>query len=177
MVSQSKARVPRPSAEKSPAAAPALPTLTQETGAGAFLTFRRKLKNAGFDVRVRAEREGVPSELVVTVMKEMGSTSGEFQRMVGVPKSTFAKKISEKSAFAGASGQAVLGLAELVNLAEELVDAKAAAGFDASRWVGEWIQRPQPALGGRRPADLMDTPTGRESVKRVLGAIGSGAYL
>ena len=157
----------------------ATPTAARGNVASLFNTFRRTLKDADFDRRVRAEREGVPSEMVVTVMKEMGSTAGEFQRIVGVPKSTFAKKISEKSAFGGAAGQAVLGLAELVNLAEDLVDPKArdAAGFDAGRWVGEWIQRPQPALGGRKPADLMDTPTGRDSVKRVLGALGSGAYL
>jgi uncharacterized protein (DUF2384 family) len=164
---------------KSAATTQASPTAARGNVASPFKAFRRTLKDAGFELRVRAEREGVPSEMVVTVMKEMGSTAGEFQRIVGVPKSTFAKKISEKSAFAGAAGQAVLGLAELVNLAEDLVDPKGrdAAGFDAGRWVGEWIQRPQPALGGRKPADLMDTPTGRESVKRVLGALGSGAYL
>ena len=48
--------------------------------------------------------------------------------------------------------------------------------FDAAKWVGEWIQRPQPALGGVTPAELMDTPSGRDAVMRLLGAIQSGAY-
>ena len=52
-----------------------------------------------------------------------------------------------------------------------------AASFDAARWLGEWIRKPQPALGGRRPEELLDTPTGRAAVMRVLGAMESGAFL
>ena len=39
------------------------------------------------------------------------------------------------------------------------------------------IERPQPALGGNKPADLLDTPTGLQVVSRTLGALESGAYL
>ena len=52
-----------------------------------------------------------------------------------------------------------------------------AAGFDTARWLGEWIRKPQPALGGRRPEELLDTPTGQAAVMRVLGAMESGASL
>jgi uncharacterized protein (DUF2384 family) len=31
-------------------------------------------------------------------------------------------------------------------------------------------------LGGRRPADLLDTPTGVEVVARLLGSLESGAF-
>ncbi|HEY8707729.1 MAG TPA: antitoxin Xre/MbcA/ParS toxin-binding domain-containing protein [Burkholderiaceae bacterium] len=31
-------------------------------------------------------------------------------------------------------------------------------------------------MGGRKPADLIDTPTGVEVVARLLGSIESGAY-
>lgn len=44
----------------------------------------------------------------------------------------------------------------------------------ASRWLGEWIRKPQPALGGRKPEELLDTPTGLDAVMHVLGAIQSG---
>jgi len=73
-----------------------------------------------------------------------------------------------------------VGLMELINRVEDMLaaerDNEQARGFDVEKWVGEWIQRPQPALGGLAPADVMDTPTGRASVMRVLGAIQSGAY-
>lgn len=55
-------------------------------------------------------------------------------------------------------------------------DPEGADGFDAVKWLGQWLERPQPALGGRRPADLMDTPTGMEMVAGLLGSIRSGAY-
>ena len=79
----------------------------------------------------------------------------------------------------GAAGQAALGLTRLLGLARGIVadsTAEAAKDFDAARWLGRWIERPQPALGGRKPADLIATPTGLEMVARLLGAIESGAY-
>ncbi len=54
--------------------------------------------------------------------------------------------------------------------------APAARGFDAARWLGQWIERPQPALGGAKPADFLDTPTGVEVVARLLRSIESGSY-
>ncbi|QCO68697.1 DUF2384 domain-containing protein [Luteimonas yindakuii] len=41
----------------------------------------------------------------------------------------------------------------------------------------DWVARPQGALGWQRPCDLMSTAEGYESVRRVFGAIWSGAYV
>lgn len=49
--------------------------------------------------------------------------------------------------------------------------------FDVEKWFAEWVKVPPPALGGRRPKDLLDTPIGRRAVKCVVGAMGSGAYV
>jgi uncharacterized protein (DUF2384 family) len=49
-------------------------------------------------------------------------------------------------------------------------------GFSAARWVAEWLQRPHPALGGRRPGELMDTADGRELLTDLLARQQSGAY-
>ena len=57
-------------------------------------------------------------------------------------------------------------------IAPNLVDSS----FDLDAWLEEWLRRPQPALGGRLPANLLHDPEGQESVKRVLGAMISGAY-
>jgi len=73
-----------------------------------------------------------------------------------------------------------LALVRLLGIAKEMAqnsDAPEARGFDSARWLGHWIERPQPALGGRKPAEMMDTPTGLEAVCKALGAIGSGVYL
>jgi uncharacterized protein (DUF2384 family) len=97
-----------------------------------------------------------------------------------VPKATAEKKAAAQEPLAGAGGQAALGLARLLAMANSIVansTAQEAQGFDAGKWLGQWIERPQPALGGQKPADLIGTPTGLAMVERLLGAIESGAYL
>lgn len=49
-------------------------------------------------------------------------------------------------------------------------------GFDIDLWLQDWLHRPQPALGGRQPAELLSTEAGIASVRRALGSIISGAY-
>lgn len=142
--------------------------------------FRTLLRTAPLSERVRIEREGVPYQVVKGLIEDIFVSSSEFQTFVRIPKATFTKKMRERSLFAGTTGQSVVGLMELINKVEDMLaaeqDNEAAKDFDVERWVGQWIQRPQPALAGLAPAELMDTPTGRASVMRVLGAIQSGAY-
>lgn len=99
--------------------------------------------------------------------------------ILGVPKATAEKKAATGEKVSGSGGQAAIGVAKLLAIAEEIVansTAPDAKNFDAARWLGQWIERPQPALGGRKPADLIDTPTGLNVVARLLGSIESGAY-
>ena len=73
----------------------------------------------------------------------------------------------------------MLGLVRLLGITQDMVassTADEARDFDAPKWLGRWLERPQPSLGGRKPADLLDTPTGVEIVARLLGAVESGAY-
>ena len=73
-----------------------------------------------------------------------------------------------------------MGIAKLLAIAEDIVansTAEEAKHFDAGQWLGRWIEKPQPALGNRRPAEMLDTPTGISMVSKVLGAIESGAYV
>jgi uncharacterized protein (DUF2384 family) len=96
-----------------------------------------------------------------------------------VPKATAEKKIAAGEVLSGSGGRAALGMAKLLGIAKEIVEnstAPEAKGFDAAKWLGQWLERPQPSLGGRRPSDLLDTPTGLDVVTRLLGAIESGAY-
>ena len=80
----------------------------------------------------------------------------------------------------GRAGLAAMGMAKLLGIAQDIVQdstSPEAEGFDTAKWLGQWIERPQPALGGRKPVDFLDTPTGVEMVAQVLGAVRSGAYL
>ena len=79
----------------------------------------------------------------------------------------------------GSGGHADSGMAKLIAKAREIVDnstAQEAKNFDAAEWLGKWLEAPQPALGGRKPSALMDTPAGLDAVLRLMGAIESGAH-
>lgn len=54
--------------------------------------------------------------------------------------------------------------------------APEAVKLDIDAWLALWLERPQPALGGKVPRELLDTPEGVAAVKRLLGAISSGSY-
>lgn len=49
-------------------------------------------------------------------------------------------------------------------------------GFDAHSWTLRWLDRPVPALGGKRPADCLATPEGRALLETLIMRMQSGAY-
>jgi putative toxin-antitoxin system antitoxin component (TIGR02293 family) len=128
---------------------------------------------------VDVERRGVDGRFVKGLSARIGIPAVRLFSMLGVPKATVEKKAAAGEAIAGSGGQAAIAMAKLIAKAEEIVansTAPAARGFDAAKWLGLWLERPQPALGGRKPSELIGTPTGAEVVNRLLGAIESGAY-
>ena len=135
---------------------------------------------AGPLTRIEAERAGVSGGLVKEIAKSMGMSNIRMFEVIGVPKATAEKRAANNTAVTGTPGQAALGVVRLLGIAREMAensDAPEARGFDTAKWLGQWIERPQPALGGRKPAELLDTPTGVETVCKLLGAIESGSYL
>lgn len=128
---------------------------------------------------VEYERHGVNGRFLRDLSKRMEIPQLHVFEMIGVPKATAEKKVAAGEVISGSSGQAAIGVAKLIAKAEEIVanstspDAK---DFDAARWLGQWLDIPQAALGGRRPSALLDTPTGLDVVLKVLGALESGAY-
>lgn len=128
---------------------------------------------------VEMERTGVVGSFIKDLSRRMEIPSSRIFSILGIPKATAEKKAAAGEMVAGSGGQAAIGMVRLLGIAQEIVansTAPEARNFDAAKWLGQWIERPQPSLGGRKPADLLDTPTGIEVVARLLGSIESGAY-
>ena len=71
----------------------------------------------------------------------------------------------------------VLGLSKLIGQVQAMVaESGDPEGFDAAKWFAAWMVEPSPALGGRKPEDLLETADGREAVSRLLGQMQSGAF-
>jgi putative toxin-antitoxin system antitoxin component (TIGR02293 family) len=128
---------------------------------------------------VNTERVGVPGQFFKALSLRMAVPTTRLYSMLGVAKATAEKKAANGEILSGTGGHAAIGMAKLLGIARALADsstAREAKGFDSAKWLGQWLERPQPALGGRRAADFLDTPTGVEVVGKLLGAIESGAY-
>jgi hypothetical protein len=57
-----------------------------------------------------------------------------------------------------------------------LAESGEQGGFDARAWLDHWLTGVVPALGNRRPIDVLDEPDGLEVVKSLLSRAQSGAY-
>lgn len=128
---------------------------------------------------VELERRGVEGRFLKDLSARLDLPQLVVYDMLGVPKATAAKKVAAREVIAGTGGQAAIGVAKLIAKAQEIVansTAEEARNFDAAKWLGKWLEVPQPALGGRKPSELLDTPTGLDVVLKLLGALESGAY-
>jgi putative toxin-antitoxin system antitoxin component (TIGR02293 family) len=129
---------------------------------------------------VALEREGLPAVVVAGLAEAMAVPRVRMFKMMGLPRATMEKKISDNELLTGVANRRALNLLRLLAHARDIASdstAVPAAPFDVPRWLGRWIETPQPALGGQKPADLLDTEVGASMVDRALGAIRSGAYL
>jgi uncharacterized protein (DUF2384 family) len=57
-----------------------------------------------------------------------------------------------------------------------LAESGEQAGFDARAWLDHWLTGVVPALGNRRPIDVLNEPDGLELVRSLLSRAQSGAY-
>ncbi len=125
---------------------------------------------------VDIERQGVDAAVLSDLAKRMEVSYSHLAETVGIPKATAARKLANNEKINGA---AAIALARLLAMASDIVadsTSPEAETFNTARWLGQWIEQPQPALGGCKPSDLLDTPTGVAMVTKLLGAIRSGAY-
>lgn len=141
--------------------------------------FVRKVAAATPMQIIETERAGVRGTLIKDLARRMQVPASRLYEVIGVPKATAEQKASSGAMVTGDGGQAALGVVRLLAIVEAIVansTAAAAKGFDGPQWLGRWMEREQPSLGGRKPADLLDTPSGLGVVARLLGAIESGSY-
>ena len=96
---------------------------------------------------------------------------------IGMPRATADRKLREKQVLSRNETEGVLGMIRLIGQVDRMVkESGNPEGFDAAKWVAAWLERPHPALGGRRPAQLMDTGEGRGIVSDLIARMQSGAY-
>jgi putative toxin-antitoxin system antitoxin component (TIGR02293 family) len=126
---------------------------------------------------VRLVKRGVPAALLARVSRDMDRPIRYVVRTIGLAQSTASRKLDSNATLNVDESERVLGIAKLIGQAQTIVEESGEPKeFDAGKWVAKWIEAAQPALGGKRPDELMDTADGRRLVSELLARMQSGAY-
>jgi len=127
--------------------------------------------------RVRIVKRGVPAGVVDAIAKRMGVPKEKLIGTLGLARATIDRKARDRKPLSPDEGSKVLGMARLVGQVQAMVEESGEpAGFDAAGWLASWLDRPLSALGGQRPAELMDTAEGQGLVSQLVARMQSGAY-
>ena len=87
------------------------------------------------------------------------------------PSQDFVKRLTAEES------DRLLRLVGLIKLVHGIVErAGDLDGFRASRWLGEWLERPCPTYGWKRPSEYLSSDKGLQLVEQTLMQMESGAY-
>lgn len=127
--------------------------------------------------RVELVKAGVPASLLTLISEDMAISKDKLYSTIGLARATVNRKLRAQQVLSQDESERVLGIARLVGQVDQMVkESGNTDDFDAAKWVAAWLDQPQPALGGTRPAELMDTADGRGIVSDFVARMQSGAY-
>jgi putative toxin-antitoxin system antitoxin component (TIGR02293 family) len=112
-------------------------------------------------------KSGVSKKDLVSLKQKTELDYDRLAKTLSVTRSTLInKKTSEK--FSPTVSEKIVGLAEIYSYGYEV--------FEDKEKFNSWISRPNKALGGQAPFELLDSQFGREEVKNIIGRIEYGVY-
>jgi putative toxin-antitoxin system antitoxin component (TIGR02293 family) len=127
--------------------------------------------------RITLIRQGIPASTIGSLSARMGMSKESLLASLGLSRATISRKEKDATVLSKDESERVLGVEELISMAQSMVEQSGdPAGFDAARWVANWLTRPLPALAGDTPASYMDTFEGQKLVADLLAMSQSGAY-
>jgi putative toxin-antitoxin system antitoxin component (TIGR02293 family) len=127
--------------------------------------------------RVNIVKRGVPAAYLMVLTTCMAIPKEKLYRTIGLMRATVDRKARERKVLNQDESERVMGIARLVGQAQSLVqESGGPENFDGAKWLAAWLDRPLPALDGRRPSEFMDTAEGRSLVSDLLAQQQSGAY-
>lgn len=127
--------------------------------------------------RVTGIRSGLQPDVVAQLVRKLGLTQERVFEMLALKRATVKRKVASKTALSPADSERVLGLFGLLASAESFKPyTRDPQAFDSATWLAGWLETANPALGGSRPGDLLDTVEGQGIVRQLLEQQWSGTY-
>lgn len=104
---------------------------------------------------ISAVRAGVPAKQVETLAKAMNFSRESLYDALHIPASTIGRKLQKDQLLSSEQSERLLGIERLIGQVQTMVNESGdPENFDAGLWLGEWVNRPLPALGGTKPVEF-----------------------
>ncbi|GEM_PF-1131482 len=120
---------------------------------------------------------GIEPTFVALIADNMGTTRKHLQNYLQLSSTTVERKKTKSVNLDIYQSERLAGLKRLIDQVQSMVeDAGDPTDFDAAEWLGRWIEKPLPALGGKKPAEYLSTVSGQKLLSNLLNQMLSGAY-
>jgi putative toxin-antitoxin system antitoxin component (TIGR02293 family) len=116
---------------------------------------------------VRAVQSGLPANAVDAIAEELGFTMTEMEQLV-IPRRTLAHRRANRQPLTREESDRLARIARVGLWALET--------FGEKEKAIAWLRRPNRALQGSRPIDLLDTDDGARLVEQVIGRLAYGVF-
>lgn len=132
---------------------------------------------APLDEQVSIVKHGISSRVLKMVADDLQVDKAHLMMTLGLARSTVGRKLKQGDPLSLPDSERLLGVMRLIGQVKQMVEESGdSGGFNASEWVGRWLEQPVPALGGRKPSEYMDTAAGQQLVSQLLRQAQAGAY-
>lgn len=142
----------------------------QRTGLASFTILTDATKTpqhlTAFD-KMNIVRHGISKKELEFLKDKTAMDYTMLAKALSVTRATLINKKRDQKFGVGLS-EKIVGLADLYSYGFEV--------FEDEDGFNQWMTKPNQALGGRIPYDLIDNQYGREEVKNLIGRIDYGVY-
>ena len=112
-------------------------------------------------------RDGVSKKDLESLKSKTNLDYDKLSTLLSTNRATLINKKGTQH-FSATLSERIVSIADLYSYGFEV--------FEDENKFNEWIFRPNQALGGKQPFELLDNQFGREEVKNVIGRIDYGVY-
>lgn len=118
--------------------------------------------------RVGIIRERLPYEAIEFIGKKANMPVKRVLSFLGIPQTTFNKKLRERELLSRRDSELVVVLTELLDFGLSVFN-------DEEEKFHRWLKKPNVSLGGATPESLFDSLTGIQEVRNSLNRIEFGS--
>jgi len=117
--------------------------------------------------RIEIIREKLPFESIETVSSKVDLPIKRLLELIGMPQTTYNKKLRERGLLSTHESELILMMAELIEFGNHVFN-------EEQEKFTRWLKKPNLSLGGKTPESLFDSLTGIMEVRYCLNRIEYG---